>query len=98
MEKLRDETLDEILKKEEAYPHELRLLIPELQLLRDIYNGKKPPEAYGKDAVTIHFPNSKIMDDDYSAIGDAIYMNVGTTRLVRWSSMPNNRYLIHRIK
>jgi hypothetical protein len=98
MEKLRDETLDQILKSGKTHPHEVRLLIPELKLLRDIHSGKRPPEAYGSDAISIHYPRVFLEEDNFMPIGDAVYISVGTTKLVRWSAQPERRYIIHRVK
>jgi len=99
MEKLRAETLDEILKKEKAYPHELRAIIPELKLLREIYDGKKPSSAYGLSDIRIVVPAALIEADDYVAAGDAyLLQSIGQTNLVKVGTSTVKRWILHRVK
>lgn len=104
MDKLRDETLAEILKKEKAYAHELRSIIPELQLLRDIFNGKRPKEDYEQAAVIVQMPMMKIAEDDTDMYVSNLYLSeVGKTYLVRHalstgSAHNGKRYIVHRVK
>lgn len=105
MDKLKDDILAEIGKKRKAYPHEVTSMVAELQLLRDIYNGRKPKGAYEAEVFTAELPMTLIVEDKPNIlVGDVgIVADVGKTYLGRHSisasaNWQNRRYLIHRIK
>lgn len=97
MEKLRLETLDDILKKEKAYPHELRAIIPELKMLREIYDGKIPPP--NKETMYMAVPTKLIADDNHISPGSALeLLTVGGFALIKSVNYVSRRYVVFRVK
>lgn len=99
MERLRDSTLVEMAKSKRAYPHEVKAVVEELQMLREIYNGKRPAEDYSVGNFhTIKVPMALITGDMVTSAARSLEKPVGVPSLVEWSAYPGRRYVVCRIK
>lgn len=98
MDRLRDDTLVDIAKKKRAYPHEVASMVEELQLLRDIHDGKRAAKEYGSEYLTIPVPMQILADDAYISGVDLGYLKLEVPKLVRYGSWPMKRFVVYRVR
>ena len=99
MDRLRDDTLAEIGRKKRAYSNEIASMVEELQMLREIYNGKRSQNDYYQDRYTIQLPIIDLVEDKWTSPSKAVDIAVGKTCVTAWiSGLPSRRYVLHRYK